>query len=118
MLRAIGIATACLALIVPNITGQTYPTQDRPSQDSNVRDRNHQGRENGTFPDRILAGTRIKVRTNDTIDVREQANNRVYAGTVAEDVNGENGNVLIPRGANAELMVTSGGNNDLAVDLE
>ena len=55
MLRAISIATACLGLIVPSITGQTYPTQnDRPSRDSNVRDRDYQGRENGTFPEVLV----------------------------------------------------------------
>jgi hypothetical protein len=37
---------------------------------------------------------------------------------VADDVTGENGTVLIPKGANAELLVATGDRNDLSVDLE
>jgi hypothetical protein len=109
IIRATGITSACLALFVPVQAAQAYPGQS---------DRAYERNESGRYPDRIPAGTRIKVRTNDTIDVRERTNNRVYTGTVAEDVTGENGTVLIPRGANAELLVTSSDRNDLSVDLE
>jgi len=109
IIRATGIASACLVLFVPVQAAQAYPGQS---------DRAYERNESGRYPDRIPAGTRIKVRTNDTIDVRERTNNRVYTGTVAEDVTGENGTVLIPRGANAELLVTSSDRNDLSVDLE
>ena len=109
MIRATGIVSACLALFVPIQCAQAYPGQS---------DRAYERNESGRYPDRVSAGTRIKVRTNDTIDVRERANNRVYTGTVAEDVTGENGTVLIPRGANAELLVATSDRNELSVDLE
>lgn len=108
-MRAVGIAGVFLVFFVPIQAAQTSPGRS---------DRAYEGNEGRTYPDRISAGTRIKVRANDTIDVRERAKNRVYTGTVAEDVTGENGTVLIPKGANAELLVTTSDKDDLSVDLE
>ena len=65
----------------------------------------------------IRTGTSISVRTNETIDVRKN-DGRVFAGVVAQDVRDESGNVAIPRGANAELIVKNVSNQDLALDLE
>jgi len=66
---------------------------------------------------RLEPGTIIPVRTNETIDV-ERRDNRVYHGTVDQDIRGENGRIAIPRGANAELMVRVAPDNDLILDLE
>jgi len=119
MLPAASLFTACLTLVVSAVAAQNYPDQNtRPYGDSGVRDRDSDRNESVTIPDRIPAGTKIKVRTNATIEVRERADHRIYTGTVTDDVTGENGNVLIPRGANAELMVTSDGEKNMAVDLE
>src|SRR5947209_3658503 len=109
LIRVAGLAGACLLSFVPIQAAQTYSGQS---------DRAYGRNESGRYPDRIPAGTRIKVRTNDTIEVRERANNRIYTGTVAEGVTGENGTVLIPKGANAELTVATSDRNDLSIDLE
>ena len=53
-----------------------------------------------------------------TIDVRDRSNGRIYTGTVAEDVIGSNGSVMIPRGAAVELLVQNIGENDMAIDIE
>jgi hypothetical protein len=99
--------------------GANYPDRNnQPYQDSRNHDRSYRRDQNSNYPDTIPPGTRINVRTNDTIDVRSHADNRIYAGTIAEDVVGENGRVLIPRGANAELIVTNVNNNEESVDLE
>ena len=66
---------------------------------------------------RLEPGTIIPVRTNETIDV-ERRDNRVYHGTVDQDIRGENGRIAIPRGASAELMVRVAPDNDLVLDLE
>ena len=66
---------------------------------------------------RLEPGTVIPVRMNQTIDV-ERRDNRVYYGTVDQDVRGENGRIAIPRGANAELIVRVAPDNDLILDLE
>jgi hypothetical protein len=66
---------------------------------------------------RLEAGTVIPVRPNGAIDV-DKGDNRVYSGTVAQDVRGNNGRLMIPRGASVELMVRISQNNDLILDLE
>ena len=66
---------------------------------------------------RLEPGTSIPVRTNEAIDV-ERRDNRVYHGTVDQDVRGDNGRIAIPRGSNAELMVRVAQDNDLILDLE
>lgn len=105
---------ACLGLVATGFAQSDSDRVNRPYQDSGNRD----GDRNNNYPDRIAAGTQIRVRTNEAIDVRNHANSQVYTGTIAEDVVGENRSVLIPRGANAELMVTNTGNDNMSVDLE
>ena len=85
-------------------------SQDR-ERDSDHRDRNHDQ------VTRIEPGTNIAVRPNQAIDV-EHFDNRVYYGTVDQDVRGENGRVGIPRGSRVELIVRVMRDNDLVLDLE
>jgi hypothetical protein len=66
---------------------------------------------------RIEPGTNIPVRTNNAIDV-ERFDNRVYYGTVDQDVRGDDGRVAIPRGSRVELIVRVMRDNDLVLDLE
>ena len=66
---------------------------------------------------RLGPGTTVPVRLNQTIDV-ERRDNRVYYGTIDQDVRGENGRIAIPRGSNAELIVRVAPDNDLILDLE
>ncbi len=72
----------------------------------------------GAFAEPIPPGTRISVRSNETIDVRGVDNGRIYTGSVAEDVVDRDGRVQIPRGAPAELIVRRVGQNELSIDLE
>ena len=65
----------------------------------------------------ISVGTSIAVRTNEAIDAR-QSDGRVFAGVVNQDVVDASGNVAIPRGSNAELIVQQASNKDLTLDLE
>src|SRR5262249_17392741 len=60
----------------------------------------------------------IPVRTERTIDIRIPSDGRIFRGIVAEDVFGRGGTLLIPRGANAELIVQNTGRNEGSVDLE
>jgi hypothetical protein len=65
----------------------------------------------------LQPGTVIAVRTQDPIDV-DRTDNRVFSGTVDQDVRGDNGRIAIPRGAHAELIVRVERDNDLILDLE
>jgi hypothetical protein len=66
----------------------------------------------------IASGTRVDVRTDETIDVRDQVDGRVFTGSVANDVMDQSGRVVIPRGSRAELEVRRIGSNEMSVDLD
>jgi len=65
----------------------------------------------------IPSGTLINVRTDTAINTNS-SNGRVFHGVVDHDVYGRDGNLVIPRGADAELIVRRVSNDELALDLE
>ena len=66
---------------------------------------------------RVDPGTVVPVRVNEAIDVRK-GDNRVYTGTVDQDVFGEGRRLVIPRGSTVEMMVRYARDNDLNLDME
>lgn len=65
----------------------------------------------------IDTGTSISVRTNESIHAKK-LDGRVFTAVVDQDVTDVNGNVAIPRGSGAELIVTRTSNKKLTLDLE
>src|SRR5262245_35837892 len=53
----------------------------------------------------LPAGTEISVRTDEGINSQTASPGRFYPATVQHDVLDENGNVAIPHGADAQLVV-------------
>ena len=100
-LRYAGIAVVAAAVSVPVALAQSHEGD---------RDWDH-----GRLT-RIEPGTRIDVRTDERIDVNRY-NDRFYPGRVEHDVFGENGRLVIPRGAPVELAVRVAADNDLVLDL-
>jgi hypothetical protein len=68
--------------------------------------------------DRVPAGTEIPVRTIDSIDARHPSDSRIYTATVERDVTDRSGRVVIPRGANAELIMRDSDDDQIVLDLE
>ena len=68
--------------------------------------------------DRVPAGSEITVRTIDTIDAKHPSDSRIYRATVERDVVDRSGRVVIPRGAEAELIMRDADNDTVIVDLE
>jgi hypothetical protein len=68
--------------------------------------------------DRVPAGSQIVVRTNESIDARHPSDSRIYTGVVDRDVTDRSGRVVIPRGANAELIMRDASDSEIVVDLE
>jgi hypothetical protein len=68
--------------------------------------------------DRVPAGTEVVVRTNDAIDAKHPSDSRIYTAVVDRDVTDRSGRVVIPRGANAELIMRDSSENEIVVDLE
>ncbi len=81
------------------------------------RDRDYRDRDRFDHMTRLEPGTTIPVRTNEWINV-ERTDNRVFRGTVDQDIRGENGRLAIPRGSQAELIVRVAPDNDLVLDLD
>ena len=96
----------CLALLVSS-----------PSAKAQDRDRDRDWDANRGMYTRLEPGTIIPVRTNQSINV-ERTDNRVFYGTVDQDVRGGNGRIAIPRGSNVEMIVRVRPDNDLILDLE
>jgi hypothetical protein len=73
----------------------------------------------------LPAGTEINVMTNDNIDSAEANEGQTYSADVSENVLGSNGQVLIPKGSEADLVLrkvssqgTVTGNSELVLDLQ
>ena len=65
----------------------------------------------------IDAGTTINVRTMENINANN-SDGRVFHGAVDQDVYDRNGNLMIPRGSEAELIARRLSNNEMALDLD
>ena len=68
--------------------------------------------------DTVPVGTSINIRTNDTIDLRNASDGRIFTATVERDVLDHDGGIAIPRGAAAELIVRNIRRDEMALDLE
>ena len=73
----------------------------------------------------LAAGTEVPVRSEDTIDSAKAVEGQTYAGEMADDVRDANGDVVIPRGSNAQIVIRSAskggrfrGASDLVLDLQ
>ena len=72
----------------------------------------------------VPAGAEISVRNEETIDSSRAAEGQIYAAEVTRDVRDAAGDVVIPRGANAAIVIKSAsrgghfrGASDLVMDL-
>jgi hypothetical protein len=66
----------------------------------------------------LQSGTEIKVRADQAIQAGSGDVGKIFPGSVAEEVRDANGNVVIPRGARAQLEIVRGDNNKgVALDL-
>ena len=72
----------------------------------------------------LPAGTEVSVRSEETIDSARAAEGQTYAAEVTSDVRDAAGDVVVPSGANAQIVIRSAakggrirGSSDLALDL-
>ena len=69
------------------------------------------------YLDPVPAGTTVEVRTTEPIDT-QTTDGRIFKGVVENDVRDAQGQLAIPRGATAELIVRRDADNDLVLDLD
>ena len=74
---------------------------------------------------RLPVATKVSVRTEETIDSATAAEGQTYAAEIADDVLDDNGDVVIPHGSNAQIVIRSAskggrfrGASDLVLDLQ
>lgn len=74
---------------------------------------------------RLEPGTQVAVRTEDTIDSATAAEGQTYAAEITDNVVDSDGNVVIPHGSNAQIIIRSAskgnrfhGQSDLVLDLQ
>ena len=79
----------------------------------------------GRAPVVLPAGTEISVLTNENIDSKTAREGQVFPADVAEDVTNSAGQVVIPKGSEAELVIrrvasagTVTGSSELVLDLQ
>jgi hypothetical protein len=72
----------------------------------------------------LAVGTKVPVRSEETIDSARAAEGQTYAAEVTTDIRDANGDVVIPSGANAQIVIRSAakggrirGSSDLVLDL-
>ena len=73
----------------------------------------------------LPAGTQVSVRSEETIDSATAVEGQTYAAEIADDVPDANGDVVIPHGSNAQIVIRSAskggrfrGASDLVLDLK
>lgn len=73
----------------------------------------------------LAAGTEAPVRSEETIDSAKAVEGQTYAAEIADDVRDPDGDVVIPRGSNAQIVIRSAskggrfrGASDLVLDLQ
>jgi hypothetical protein len=70
-------------------------------------------------PEYLAAGTRLAILTNEQIDSNTANTNRSYSGQVDQDVTDNAGEIIIPRGSPAELVIrTFSSGNDMTLDVQ
>jgi hypothetical protein len=78
----------------------------------------------GRFWTTLPVGTQISVRTDESINADSATQGKTYPATISQDVQDQSGNVVIPRGSRANLVVRQiheGGtltSGNLALDLD
>lgn len=66
----------------------------------------------------VASGTQVQVRTDQAIDTKTAQADQVFPATVSQDVLDRNGNVVVPRGSQAELIVVPAGENSDEITLD
>jgi hypothetical protein len=106
--------------------GQTGATADRRASEAVHEHHYHPTRaEIHTKTYVLAAGTKVSVRTEDAINSASAVEGQTYAAEVADDVLDANGDVVVPHGSNAQIVIRSAskggrfrGASDLVLDLQ
>ena len=99
--------------------------QTAPAPEPTHEDHYHPRAAAITSKTRVLpSGTELPVRVEETIDSGNAADGQLYAAEISADVRDQSGDIVIPRGSNAQVVIKSAsrggkirGASDLVLDL-
>ncbi len=120
-------ATAASQPAPPSAATPAAPAGDAAPAPDPVHDNHYHPTEAAitTKTYRLPAGTHLAVRVEETIDSARAVEGQTYAAELTRDVRDGEGNVVIPRGANAKIIIRSAskggkfrGTSDLVLDLQ
>jgi hypothetical protein len=130
MFRFALVPLASVFLISCNSTppqSATVPPQAGPAPDpAAIHEQHHHPPASAVSSKTFLvpAGSEISVRTEETIDSGVAVEGQTYAAEVTRDVKDESGDCVVPKGANAQVVIVSAakggrfhGASDLVLDL-
>jgi uncharacterized protein YcfJ len=110
-----------------NRNNGNYDNRNNGNYD-NRNNGNYDNRNNGNYNDRsrgdnqpeyLPAGTRLTIVTNEQIDSNTANSNQVYSGQADQDVTDNAGEIIIPRGSPAELVIrTFSSGNEMTLDVQ
>ncbi len=109
-----------IGLSSPALHAQVSKPAPTPASQSQADNSTEQRNSSVVLPD----GTEIVVRTNEAIDSSTATPDKTFSANVEQDVTGSTGQVLIPKGSSADLVVrkvSAGGTTgspQLALDLQ
>ena len=109
-----------------NTSGEPHRRASRARSDAMHEEHYHPTQEEIHTKTYVLAtGTKVPVRTEETIDSASAVEGQTFAAEIADDVVDANGDVVVPRGANAQIVIRSAskggrfkGASDLVLDLQ
>jgi len=118
---ALAMMTFATAAVAQN--NQAPPPYPTPTQNQNNYPQNQNNYpqdnsypQNQTYPNNglmIPSGTNLSIRADQDIKAKDVSQGMTYQAEIANDVTGPNGNVIIPRGTPAQLVVVdTNPNND------
>ncbi len=95
-----------------------YPsnTNQYPAQNQYPQEQQQPVYNNGNISqDMIPAGAQVQIRTNEAINATKQDVGRTFSAEIADNVIGQSGQILIPKGSPATLQVASTGTSTMGV---
>jgi hypothetical protein len=119
-------AASPMAAAPPPADGQSPAAAPATAPPDPVHDQHYHPTESAitTKTFELPPGTQVPVRTEETIDSAKAAEGQTFAAEVTRDVRDAAGNVVVPRGSNAQVVIRSAskggrfrGASDLVLDL-
>jgi hypothetical protein len=91
-------------------------TKEQERYDQNTANRGDE-RPRGVWAT-LQPGTEISVRSDEEINSRMTSEGRTYRASIERDIADDRGNVLIPRGSDASLIIRRAGDGQFLLDLD